>query len=34
LQRPTLPAVPAVETIEDAVAWIDHALEPGADRQV
>jgi hypothetical protein len=29
-----LPAVPAVETIEDAVAWIDHALVPCADRQV
>jgi hypothetical protein len=26
--------VPAVETIEDAVAWIDHALEPCADREV
>jgi precorrin-6A/cobalt-precorrin-6A reductase len=34
LQRPTLPAVPAVETIEDAVAWIDHALVPCADRRV
>ena len=34
LQRPTLPAVPAVETIEEAVAWIDHALEPCADREV
>ena len=34
LRRPALPAVPAVETIEDAVAWIDHALVPCADRQV
>ena len=34
LQRPTLPAVPAVETVEDAVAWIDHALAPCADREV
>ncbi len=34
LQRPVLPAVPAVETIEDAVAWIDHALVPCADRRV
>jgi len=34
LQRPTLPAVPAVATIEDAVKWIDHALVPCADRQV
>src|ERR1019366_3513695 len=34
LRRPALPAVPAVETIEDAVAWIDHALVPCADREV
>jgi precorrin-6A/cobalt-precorrin-6A reductase len=34
LRRPALPAVGAVETIEDAVAWIDHALVPCADREV
>jgi precorrin-6A/cobalt-precorrin-6A reductase len=34
LRRPVLPAVPAVETIEDALAWIDHALVPCADREV
>jgi precorrin-6A/cobalt-precorrin-6A reductase len=26
LRRPPLPEVPTVETIEDAVAWLDHAL--------
>jgi precorrin-6A/cobalt-precorrin-6A reductase len=34
LRRPVLPAVPAVETIEDALAWIDHPLVPCADREV
>jgi precorrin-6A/cobalt-precorrin-6A reductase len=34
LRRPPLPAVPAVETIADALAWIDHALLPCADREV
>jgi precorrin-6A/cobalt-precorrin-6A reductase len=34
LRRPALPAVPAVETIEDALAWIDHALGPCAEREV
>jgi precorrin-6A/cobalt-precorrin-6A reductase len=34
LRRPALPAVPAVETIEDAMAWIDHALVPCAEREV
>jgi len=34
LRRPPLPAVPAVETIADALAWIDHALVPCADREV
>ena len=34
LRRPALPAVGAVETIEDAVAWIDHVLVPCADREV
>jgi precorrin-6A/cobalt-precorrin-6A reductase len=34
LRRPALPAVPAVETVADAVAWIDHAPVPCADREV
>jgi precorrin-6A/cobalt-precorrin-6A reductase len=34
LRRPELPAVPAVTTIEDAVAWIDHAGVPCAERDV
>jgi precorrin-6A/cobalt-precorrin-6A reductase len=34
LRRPALPAVAAVETIADALAWIDHALVPCADREV
>jgi precorrin-6A/cobalt-precorrin-6A reductase len=34
LLRPRLPAVPAVETIADALAWIDHAPVPCADREV
>jgi precorrin-6A/cobalt-precorrin-6A reductase len=38
LRRPALPpALPtgvAVETVEDAVAWLDHALSPCADRGV
>jgi precorrin-6A/cobalt-precorrin-6A reductase len=34
LRRPVLPAVSAVETIADALAWIDHALVPCADREV
>jgi precorrin-6A/cobalt-precorrin-6A reductase len=34
LRRPVLPEVEAVETIEDALAWIDHALVPCADREV
>ena len=34
LRRPALPEVEAVATIEDALAWIDHALVPCADREV
>ncbi|MBV8285784.1 MAG: precorrin-6A/cobalt-precorrin-6A reductase, partial [Hyphomicrobiales bacterium] len=26
LRRPTLPAVPTVETVEEALRWLDHAL--------
>jgi precorrin-6A/cobalt-precorrin-6A reductase len=33
LRRPRLPQVPAVATIEDALAWIDHGI-PGANRDV
>jgi len=28
LRRPVLPQVPAVETVEDALRWLDHALTP------
>jgi precorrin-6A/cobalt-precorrin-6A reductase len=34
LRRPVLPAVPAVETIEQALGWIDHAPVPRAERDV
>jgi precorrin-6A/cobalt-precorrin-6A reductase len=34
LRRPILPAAPTVGTVEDAVAWIDHARLPGAERGV
>lgn len=34
LRRPALPNVPAVETVQDAVAWLDHAPAPSADRGV
>jgi precorrin-6A/cobalt-precorrin-6A reductase len=34
LRRPVLPAVPSVETVQDAVAWLDHALVSGTDRGV
>jgi precorrin-6A/cobalt-precorrin-6A reductase len=34
LRRPALPAVPAVETIADALAWIDHGHAPCAERDV
>ncbi|HEY2230386.1 MAG TPA: cobalt-precorrin-6A reductase [Xanthobacteraceae bacterium] len=34
LRRPALPAVPAVETIAEALAWIDHAGVPCAEREV
>jgi precorrin-6A/cobalt-precorrin-6A reductase len=34
LRRPALPAVPAVETIAGALAWIDHAGVPYAEREV
>ena len=27
-RRPVLPQVPAVEVVEEAVAWVDHALAP------
>jgi precorrin-6A/cobalt-precorrin-6A reductase len=34
LRRPALPQVPAVESVEDAVAAIDHALAPAIARGV
>jgi len=34
LRRPALPQVAGVETIEAAVAWLDHALALSADRGV
>jgi precorrin-6A/cobalt-precorrin-6A reductase len=34
LRRPALPEVPAVESVQDAVAWLDHAPVSGADRGV
>jgi precorrin-6A/cobalt-precorrin-6A reductase len=34
LRRPALPVVEAVETIADALGWIDHAGAPGAEREV
>ena len=34
LRRPPAPEAPAVETIEEAVAWLDHALTLAAARGV
>jgi precorrin-6A/cobalt-precorrin-6A reductase len=34
LRRPSLPAVDAVETVDDAVAWLDHASVLAAARGV
>src|SRR5207237_99766 len=34
LRRPALPDVPAVDTVQNAVAWLDHAPAPSADRGV
>ena len=34
LRRPSLPVVPSVETIADAVAWLDHAPASVAERGV
>jgi precorrin-6A/cobalt-precorrin-6A reductase len=34
LRRPTLPQVPAVERVEDVVAWFDHALASSTARGV
>jgi precorrin-6A/cobalt-precorrin-6A reductase len=34
LRRPALPDVPAVETVEQAAAWLDHGPASGADRGV
>ncbi|MGA9207583.1 MAG: cobalt-precorrin-6A reductase [Terriglobales bacterium] len=34
VQRPPAPAAPAVETAEDALAWLDHALTSATARDV
>ena len=34
LQRPVLPGVPSVETVEEVVAWLDHALTLSTARGV
>jgi precorrin-6A/cobalt-precorrin-6A reductase len=34
LRRPALPDVPAADTVQDAVAWLDHVPAPSADRGV
>ena len=34
LRRPPAPDGPAVETVEDAIAWLDHALTSAAARGV
>jgi precorrin-6A/cobalt-precorrin-6A reductase len=34
LRRPPAPAAPAVETVEDAIAWLDHAFTSAAARGV
>jgi len=34
LRRPPMPAAPSVETVEEAIAWLDHALTSAAARGV
>ena len=34
LRRPPEPEAPAVDTIEDAIAWLDHAITSAAARGV
>jgi precorrin-6A/cobalt-precorrin-6A reductase len=34
LRRPPAPAAPAVETVDEALAWLDHALTSAAARDV
>ena len=34
LRRPALPAVLSVDTVQDAIAWLDHAPAPSTDRGV
>jgi len=34
VQRPPVPAAPAVATVEDALAWLDHALTSATARDV
>ena len=34
LRRPPVPDVPSVATVEEAIAWLDHALTSAAARGV
>jgi precorrin-6A/cobalt-precorrin-6A reductase len=34
LRRPVLPDVPTADSVEDVIAWLDHALASGAERGV
>jgi precorrin-6A/cobalt-precorrin-6A reductase len=34
LRRPALPDVPAADTVQDAIAWLDHVPAPSVDRGV
>jgi precorrin-6A/cobalt-precorrin-6A reductase len=34
VRRPPAPAAPAVETVDDALAWLDHALTSATTRDV
>jgi len=34
LRRPPLPEAPSAETVEDVIAWLDHALTSAAERGV
>ena len=34
LRRPALPDVPTADTVQDAVAWLDHMPPPSAERGV
>jgi precorrin-6A/cobalt-precorrin-6A reductase len=34
LRRPPAPSAPAVQTLDDAIAWLDHALTSATARGV